>query len=125
LQRFVICVSKEKLELFEKSDAQHSYFDEAVIKLANLSALKYSKDKIEGAFSFMIKSTEFYVPLSNNIDAGEEKERINKELEYNKGFLKSVQVKLANERFVQNAKPELIELERKKQADAEAKLKAL
>ena len=116
---------KEKLELFEKSDAQHSYFDEAVIKLANLSALKYSKDKIEGAFSFMIKSTEFYVPLSNNIDAGEEKERLTKEIEYNKGFLKSVQVKLSNERFVQNAKPELIELERKKQADAEAKIKAL
>ncbi len=116
---------KEKLELIEKSDAQHSFFDEAVIKLANLSALKYSKDKIEGAFSFMILSTEFFVPLTSNVDAGEEKERLSKELEYNKGFLKSVQVKLANERFVQNAKPELIELERKKQADAEAKIKAL
>jgi len=116
---------KEKLELFEKSDAQHSFFDEAVIKLANLSSLKYVKEKIDGAFSFMILSTEFFVPLTGNVDAGEEKERIAKELEYNKGFLKSVQVKLANERFVQNAKPELIELERKKQADAEAKIKAL
>ncbi len=116
---------KEKLELIEKSDTQNSFFDEAVIKLANLSALKYSKEKIEGAHSFMVKSTEFFVPLAGSIDAGAEKERIAKELEYNHGFLKSVQIKLANERFVQNAKPELIELERKKQADAEAKIKAL
>ncbi|MGZ3861665.1 MAG: valine--tRNA ligase [Bacteroidia bacterium] len=116
---------KEKLELIEKSDAQHSFFDSAVIKLANLSALTYSKNKVEGAHSFLVKSTEFFVPLGNNIDAGAEKERLSKELEYNKGFLKSVQIKLANERFVQNAKPELIELERKKQADAEAKIKAL
>ncbi|MGZ3867236.1 MAG: class I tRNA ligase family protein, partial [Bacteroidia bacterium] len=116
---------KEKLELIEKSDAQHSFFDSAVIKLANLSALNYSRNKVEGAHSFLVKSTEFFVPLGNNIDAGAEKERLSKELEYNKGFLKSVQIKLANQRFVQNAKPELIELERKKQADAEAKIKAL
>jgi valyl-tRNA synthetase len=116
---------KEKLELIEKSTAQHNFFDEAVIKLANLSALKYSKDKIEGAHSFMVKSTEFFVPLVGSIDAEAEKERIAKELEYNHGFLKSVQIKLANERFVQNAKPEILENERKKQADAEAKIKAL
>jgi valyl-tRNA synthetase len=116
---------KEKLELIEKSDAQHSYFDELVIKLANLSSLTYKKEKVDGAFSFMIKSTEFFVPLSKNINVDEEKVRIAKELDYNKGFLTSVQKKLANEKFVANAKPELIELERKKQADAEAKIKAL
>jgi valyl-tRNA synthetase len=116
---------KEKLELIERSDAQHSYFDELVIKLANLSALKYSNDPVEGAFSFVIKSTEFFVPMSANINVEEEKVRLSKELEYNKGFLKSVQAKLANERFVQNAKPEILETERKKQADAEAKIKAL
>lgn len=116
---------KEKLELIEKSDAQHSFFDEAVIKLANLSALRYSTKKPEGAFSFMIRATEFYVPLEKSVNSAEEKERITKELEYNKGFLKSVQVKLANERFVANAKPELVELEKKKQADAEAKIKTL
>jgi valyl-tRNA synthetase len=116
---------KEKLELIERSDAQHSYFDELVMKLANLSSLTYKKEKVEGAFSFMIKSTEFYVPLSSNINIEEEKVRIAKELDYNKGFLKSVQIKLSNEKFVANAKPELIALERKKQADAEAKIKAL
>jgi valyl-tRNA synthetase len=116
---------KEKLELIEKSDAQHSYFDEVVKKLANLSALTYTKNNVEKAFSFVVKTTEFYIPLANNINAEEEKERITKELEYNQGFLKSVQAKLANEKFVANAKPELVELERKKMADAESKIKTL
>ncbi|MFL5753109.1 MAG: valine--tRNA ligase [Bacteroidia bacterium] len=116
---------KEKLELIEKSNAERSFFDQAVIKLANLSSFNYSKDRVENAFSFMIRSSEFFIPLSQNIDAAAEKERISKEIEYNKGFLKSVQAKLANERFVANAKPEILETERKKQADAESKLKAL
>ena len=116
---------KEKLELIEKSEAPHSYFDEAVMKLANLSAFKYSKEKVDGALSFMILSTEFFVPLSMNINVDEERERLKKELEYNQGFLKSVQAKLANEKFVSNAKPELVELERKKKTDAENKIKAL
>ncbi len=116
---------KEKLKLIEKSDASHSYFDSLVIKLANLIEVEYTKEKVEGAFSFMIKSTEFFVPLSSNVNKEEEKARIQKELEYNQGFLKSVQIKLSNEKFVANAKPELVELERKKQADAEAKIKAL
>lgn len=113
---------KEKLKLIEKSDASRSIFDALVIKLANLSAFEYTNQKIDGASSFMIQSTEFFVPLSGNINKDEERARIMKELEYSKGFLKSVQVKLANEKFVANAKPELIELEKKKQADAEAKI---
>ncbi|MBN8695762.1 MAG: valine--tRNA ligase [Bacteroidetes bacterium] len=116
---------KEKLELIEKSDAQHSFFDEVVVKLANLSALKYTKEKVDGAFSFMIKTTEFFVPLANNINVDEERARLTKDLDYSKGFLKSVQAKLANEKFVANAKPEMVENERKKQADAEAKIKAI
>jgi valyl-tRNA synthetase len=116
---------KEKLELIEKSDAQHSFFDEVVIKLANLSALKYTKEKVDGAFSFMVKTTEFYVPLASNINVNEERARLTKDLDYSKGFLKSVQAKLANEKFVANAKPEMVENERKKQADAEAKIKAI
>ncbi len=123
---------KTKLKLFIKGSAgkkAHRHFDEIIIKLANLEFLEDTDESIDGAISFICKTDEaqgeFFIPLENNVDAGEEKERIAKELEYNKGFLKSVQVKLANERFVQNAKPELIELERKKQADAEAKIKAL
>jgi valyl-tRNA synthetase len=116
---------KEKLEVIEKSESQHSTFDEVIIKLANLSAFNYTKQKVENAFSFSILSTDFYVPLANNINADEEKIRLKKELEYNQGFLKSVQIKLANEKFVANAKPELIELERKKENDALSKINSI
>ncbi|MBL7931980.1 MAG: valine--tRNA ligase [Bacteroidia bacterium] len=116
---------KEKLEIVERSSAERAYFDDLIIKLANLSAFKYSKDKVEGAYGFTIKTTEFFIPLANNINIEEEKERLKKELEYNKGFLKSVQVKLANEKFVANAKPEVIAVERKKESDALSKIKAI
>ncbi len=116
---------KEKLALIEKSEVQHSYFDDIVSKLANLSSLSYTIDKVEGALSFMVKSTEFYVPMGSNINPEEEKERLSKELEYNQGFLKSVLVKLSNEKFVANAKPEVIAAERKKESDALSKIKAI
>jgi len=116
---------KEKLEIIEKSEATRSYFDSTIIKLANLSAFSYTKDKVEGAFSFQVGTTEFYIPLANNINKEEEVERLTKELEYNKGFLQSVQKKLANEKFVANAKPEVIAVERKKESDALSKIKAL
>ena len=78
-----------------------------------------------GAFSFVLKHAEYYVPLSQNIDLVAEKERLTKDLDYNRGFLKSVQAKLANEKFVANAKPEMVENEKKKLADAESKIKAI
>ncbi|WP_317899561.1 valine--tRNA ligase [Aurantibacillus circumpalustris] len=116
---------KEKLEVIEKSSSDHSYFNEVVIKLANLSAFKYSKEKVDGAYSFTIQTTEFFIPLANNINVEEEKERLKKELEYNKGFLKSVQIKLSNEKFVANAKPEIIAVERKKESDALSKIDSI
>lgn len=116
---------KEKLEVIEKSDADRSFFDSVVIKLANLSNYRYSKEKIEGAYSFTIMTTEFFIPLANNLNKEEEKVRLNKELEYNMGFLRSVQLKLANEKFVANAKPEIIGAERKKESDALSKIKAI
>jgi valyl-tRNA synthetase len=116
---------KEKLEVIEKSEATRSYFDSTIIKLANLSAFSYTKEKVEGAFSFQIKTTEFYIPLAMNLNKEDEIERLTKELEYNKGFLKSVQIKLSNEKFVANAKPEIIASERKKESDALSKIKTL
>lgn len=116
---------KEKLEVIEKSEATRSYFDSTIIKLANLSAFNYTKEKVEGAFSFQIKTTEFYIPLAMNLNKEDEIERLTKELDYNKGFLKSVQIKLSNEKFVANAKPEVIEIERKKESDALSKIKTL
>ena len=115
---------KEKLELSVKGDASW-IFPSIISKLANLSAIKQTKDKMDEAFSFKLKNLELFIPMGANMNVAEEKERLTKELDYNKGFLQSVQKKLANERFVQNAKPEILDIEKKKQADAEAKIKAI
>jgi valyl-tRNA synthetase len=118
---------KEKLSLFLKAEVLDSamLFDGIVVKLANLETFSRTQQKVDNAMSFRVGSLEFYVPFSENIDMGAEQDRLNKELEYNQGFLDSVQKKLANERFVQNAKPEILAAENKKKTDAEAKIKAL
>ena len=118
---------KEKLQLLEKTsnDSPTKKFSDIVTKLCNLSKYEYVTTKQEGVYSFVLKQMEFYIPLKQNLDVDAEKARLSKELEYNQGFLKSVQIKLSNEKFVANAKPELIANEKKKQADAEAKIKAI
>lgn len=118
---------KEKLQVFEKVNQGEiiKTYDSLIIKLCNLSSFEYVTAKVDGAFSFVLKHAEYYVPLSQNIDVAAEKERLAKDLDYNKGFLKSVQAKLANEKFVANAKPEMVENEKKKLADAESKIKAI
>ena len=118
---------KEKLQVFEKVNQGEiiKTYDSLIIKLCNLSSFEYVTAKVDGAFSFVLKHAEYYVPLSQNIDVAAEKERLAKDLDYNKGFLKSVQTKLANEKFVANAKPEMVENEKKKLADAESKIKAI
>ena len=118
---------KQKLSLYLKAEKENvsTLFHEVIIKLCNLDKFELTNTKIENAVSFIVHQFEFFIPLEGNINKEEEKTRLSKELEYNKGFLKSVQIKLSNQKFVANAKPELIELERKKQADAEAKIKAI
>src|SRR5690606_33656120 len=93
-----------------------------IFKLANISELSYTEEKLVGSASFLAGRDEFYVPLAGNVDVEVEKEKINKEIGYLKGFLKSVNAKLSNERFVQNAKPEVVANEKAKQADAAAKI---
>ena len=117
---------KEKLSLyFNSKQTMDPRFNDLVCKLGNLDQMNSTDVKIDNAIPFIVKQYEFYVPLTAAIDLDAEKERLMNELEYNKGFLKSVQAKLANERFVSNAKPEVVEIEKKKQADAEAKIKAI
>ncbi len=119
---------KEKLALVIPSILQNQYasYVEMISKLANLSEIRFGKDKPEKSISFMVGTDEFYIPMENmQIDTEAEKERILKEIEYLKGFLKSVDIKLNNEKFVSNAKTEVIEIERKKKADAESKIKQL
>jgi len=119
--------SREALPLFVKANSGVNYltYQSILTRLANLSELTPTDNKISGASSFLVSTDEFYVPLSENIDPLAEAGRLQKEKEYLNGFLKSVNAKLSNERFMSNAKPDIIEVELKKKADAEAKLKIL
>ena len=100
-------------------------FFPTIQKLANISSITTVKDAAGNSFSFVAGQSQFFIPMGGNINVEEERERLQKDLAYNKGFLVSVQKKLANERFVQNAKPEVIEFEKQKMSDAEAKIKAI
>ncbi|RVT97170.1 valine--tRNA ligase [Mucilaginibacter limnophilus] len=115
---------KEALVLSVKVNSGISYNDykNVIGKLANVSEFTVVNEAVDGAASFLAHTDEFFVPLSQNIDAAAEIERLQKEQEYLLGFLKSVNAKLSNERFVQNAKPEIVQNEQNKKADAEAKL---
>lgn len=118
---------KETLTLSVKVNSTLAYKDYVNIinKLANISEVNFVDEPIPGAGAFMAGKDEFFVPLENNIDAGAERERISKEIEYLQGFLKSVEAKLSNERFVQNAKTEVVENERRKKDDAVSKIAIL
>jgi valyl-tRNA synthetase len=82
-------------------------------------------EKVNNAFSFIVQNTEYFIPFGEAVDIQGEREKIKEELEYTKGFLKSVQKKLGNERFVNNAPEEVVASEKKKQADAEEKITIL
>ncbi|NCD67940.1 valine--tRNA ligase [Mucilaginibacter agri] len=118
---------KESLELAVKANSTINYnaYLPMVTKLGNVSKISFVTEQIQGAASFMVLTDEFYIPLAENVDPVAENARLQKEMEYLKGFLKSVDAKLSNERFMQNAKPDIIENEQKKKADAEAKLKLI
>ncbi|HET6543145.1 MAG TPA: valine--tRNA ligase [Chryseolinea sp.] len=118
---------KESLKLAVKSGGEELIrsFWPIIKKLSNIIEVSSTKDKISNATSFVVKSTEFFIPIEGKIDAAKERETILKDLEYHRGFMASVDKKLSNEKFVNSAPPHVIELERKKKADAEMKIKAL
>jgi valyl-tRNA synthetase len=117
---------KESLKLFVKThEESSSHFDPIVAKLNNLESIEKTDDKIEGAYSFVEGSNEYFIPLEGAVDVEEQKEKIKEEIDYMKGFLKKVEKKLSNERFVQNAPEKVVEMERQKQHDAESKIKVL
>jgi valyl-tRNA synthetase len=118
--------SKDQLKLFVKTNsATTRSTDPLISRLANLSELWYSEEAVDGAFSFRVGSNEFYVPLSDNIDLEQELQKLRSELDYTLGFLKSVEGKLSNESFVNNAPEQVVAVERKKQSDAKAKIAVL
>ena len=100
-------------------------FDTVIQKMGNISEIQYVSEKQEGALTFRVKSNEYFVPIGGAIDVEAEIAKITEELQYTEGFLKSVQGKLKNERFVNNAPEQVVAMERQKEADALAKIETL
>ncbi|MBN2348436.1 MAG: valine--tRNA ligase [Bacteroidales bacterium] len=117
--------NKEKLSLLIKAKTYRNDFDPVIIKLGNLSELSFTEDKIVGAVSLIVKSGEYYLPLGDLVDHKEEILKMQQELDYTRGFLSSVMKKLSNERFVNHAPENVVDMERRKKEDAENKIKAL
>ena len=113
--------NKEELTL-EVIGEYNNSFNSVITKMCNLSSISSVSEKQAGAAGFLVGTTEYSIPLQDNIDIEAELNKLETELVYTEGFLKSVLKKLSNERFVQNAKPEIVENERNKQADAESKI---
>jgi len=116
---------KEALSLEVVGESPVATFNPVIAKLCNLSSIDTVDNKAEGAAAFMVGTTEYAVPLGNLINVEEELKKLEADLKYQEGFLQSVLKKLSNEKFVSKAPANVIEMERKKQADAETKIAAL
>jgi valyl-tRNA synthetase len=118
---------REKLELLIMADKNN--YDVKLLpvisKLCNLTGIEFVSEKQEGCTSFMVGTTEYFIPLEGKIDIEGEIAKMREDIEYNKGFLINVMKKLDNERFVNNAPANVLDLERKKKSDAESKIKSL
>jgi valyl-tRNA synthetase len=117
---------KDQLELFVMdNEIVNKDFDVIIKKLGNLSKLEYIQEKPDGALSYRVKSNEYFIPLAESINIEDEIVKLKNELNYTEGFLRSVQKKLSNERFVNNAPEQVIIIERNKESDAVAKITML
>jgi valyl-tRNA synthetase len=99
--------------------------DSIICKLGNIEKVEYTQKEIEGSYSFRVKSNEYFIPLFGNVDLESELEKLKEELDYIKGFLRSVNGKLNNEKFVNGAPEKIVANEKKKQKDAMQKIEVL
>ncbi|PYE82613.1 valyl-tRNA synthetase [Winogradskyella epiphytica] len=100
-------------------------FDDVIAKLGNLKSFEYVTEAVEGALTYRVKSNEYFIPMEGSIDVEAEIKKLTEELNYTEGFLKSVQKKLSNERFVAGAPEQVVASEKKKEADALAKIETI
>ena len=118
--------SKVKLELFYANDFNRNESHDSMIqKMANLSLFESTEKKINNSNGFIVSGVEFFVPFGDSIDVEAERQKIEQELDYSRGFLTSVQKKLSNERFVNSAPKNIVDMERKKESDALTKIALL
>ena len=118
--------NKEKLTLLVQAGEEYpSHLESAIQHLTNLEKVDHVSEKVDGAFGFMVGRHRFYIPFSAGFDVETEKAKIQKDLDYQLGFLKSVRGKLSNDRFVSGAPEAVVQKERNKEADAVAKIAIL
>ena len=117
---------KDKIKFHIQTEHRHNYssIEDILSKQVN-AAIAYTHHPIDNTLSVLVNKDKFFIETDQVIDASVQKEQLLKDLEYQKGFLVSVEKKLSNERFIQNAKAEVIELEHKKKADAQTKIKII
>jgi valyl-tRNA synthetase len=118
---------KEPLTLLVRGSEENydNRFGEVLKKLTNLSDIQFIDEKPEGVASFIVKTTEYFIPLGDKVDVEEELKNLRKELTYSKGFLATVMKKLNNAHFIQNAPEKVVNMEKTKKEDAELKIKTL
>ncbi|MGI0105671.1 valine--tRNA ligase [Salinimicrobium sp. WS361] len=117
---------KDQIELqVLNNEKLGSTFDPIIEKMGNISSLGYTKEQVKGALSFRVKSNEYFIPVTGAVDVEAEKAKLEEELNYTRGFLKSVEKKLSNEKFVSGAPAKVVDMEKQKKADAEAKIEAI
>lgn len=117
---------KDALSLHvKKSDRYPVTFESVIQKMGNMETIETVNDAPQGSWSFIVDTVEYFIPAAGQVDTTELKTKLEAELLYTQGFLKSVTAKLSNERFVNGAPEQVVANERKKQADAEAKIKAI
>ncbi len=114
-----------KLHIQTQQEGSYSSFKSILAKQVNATEISFVKDAVANSINIVIQKDKFFIETEKELDTAAQKEQLLKDLDYQKGFLLSVEKKLSNERFVQNAKPEVVEVEKKKKADAEAKIKAI
>ncbi|HEX2606075.1 MAG TPA: valine--tRNA ligase [Flavisolibacter sp.] len=118
---------KETIQLSIQAQESNAYWNilEILKKQVNAAAITFTSEPVANTITIVVGTTRFYIGTEQALDVTSQKEQLEKELDYLKGFLVSVEKKLSNERFVQNAKPEVVDVERKKKADAEEKIRAI
>src|SRR5206468_7470896 len=118
---------KDSIVLHIQTSEQKSFsaIEQILTKQVNASGLSFTKETIANTIAVVVGKNKFFIGTTQPLDTGAQKEQLQKELDYQKGFLISVEKKLNNERFVQNARPDIVEIERRKKADAEQKIRAL
>ena len=117
---------KDALELKIKSNDRYPSDQTSIIsKMGNIQSIETVNETVKGAWSFIADTVEYFIPASGQVNTEEVKAKLEEELTYTKGFLVSVMKKLSNEKFMNGAPEQVVNNERKKQADAEAKIAAI